>query len=390
MKILAFIFLITFSVDLKSQTIKDREEFYKSMISKGETVVKTHNLMKQELFDKILPNIDFGHDNYFEDKIYLMGMSIYGDPNSIFLRYNEEFIKLNKFKSIPDMTYLKKMNAIHEKRNSILIELTKFYEILATEFNSKSFDRIDVNFIDNYCNNNATLKNSLKLFYNLSPILPEVIKIGEMQNIVVSLICMYSFHEKYLLVDNNLGLNEKIFTNYLPRINPIKNYEMINHFEAFNNPQTDSSEISTLKKINYHRIKFYDYPDYKVFSSWTKKDINIDTFKNKYGYFNDEMANSNNSLLIAFFISSFDFYDSFLNELFRKCNAQIDKKIYFDFNEKKCMCRGLINESVDKLDFYLLINNDSSINYIKNNSLKINKLNDILANCNPNFYNSSV
>ncbi|MFM7682897.1 MAG: tetratricopeptide repeat protein, partial [Bacteroidota bacterium] len=165
----------------------------------------------------------------------------------------------------------------------------------------------------------------------------------------------------------------------ISNINPLYNFNMINHNLGFNN-EPNMTAI-TNSNFDYTKVIFYDDKDYKLFSSWEGYFNGLDLKKNDKGLYSNDVGNSNNSLLLIFLVKSMDFKNSELNELF---NA-------FNLNFKECTYNnGEFNYYSHEYGKILeLLNNDSSSSLIKKEKDYIKLLYSVFPEKSPWFYSET-
>ena len=109
-----------------SQTVEERQEYYKKMISKGETTIKSFNTIKGSIHDLVFSDEHDGYNERTEFQcVYELFLVNFYEKLDVL---DVEFDKMNNFRGIPEMEYLKKMNSIKEKENVLFTEGIRFFD----------------------------------------------------------------------------------------------------------------------------------------------------------------------------------------------------------------------------------------------------------------------
>ena len=344
-----------------SQTVEERQEYYKKMISKGETTIKSFNTIKGSIHDLVFTDEHDGYNERTEFQcVYELFLVNFYERLDVF---DVEFKKMNNFRGIPEMDYLKKMNSIQEKKNAILNEGIRFFEEISTEVNSKPFKRWEARVIDAFVSS-SYLNAELQMFKRLRPVSYEVFLLNRSRSNIAYLKCAYAYW--HFMVS-------KEFPD-LSSTNPIFNYNMVSHKLAVEPKLMEFAVQMNQLKINisnegfkYSNVLFSDCVDNSLFSSWMVpvevKNILID----ENAMYSVEMANSSNALALAYLVSSLDFKNSLLSQLINNSNLQIISCTYDQTKEE-------IN--FDELEYSEALNRVNS-DEIANNLLKYK--NDILT-----------
>jgi hypothetical protein len=316
-----YYFIGMFSFVSFSQSVEERQEYYKKMMSKGETTIKSFNTIKGSIHDLVFTD---EHDGYNERTEFQCVYSLF--LVNFFERLDMldvEFNNMNNFRSVPEMAYLKKMNSIKEKENTLFIEAIRFFEEISTEVNSKPFKRWDARVIDAFVNT-SIFKDQFQMFKRLRSVSYEVFLLNRSRSNLAYLKCAYV--DWLFMVSNN-------FPN-LSKANPF---------------------------FNYSNVAFLSYRDNSLFSSWMApvevKNILLDENR----MYSVEMANSSNALALTYLVSSLDFNNSLLSQLINNTNLQIKSCTYdktkkeFNYNELE-YSEALERVNTDEIVSYLLIN----------------------------------
>ena len=364
-------FIGVFSLTTFSQTVEQRKEYYKNMFSKGETQIKSYNTIKATIEDLVFPDTD-GHDWTMEETEFQCVFELFlNNFNKIIQPGRDEYHEMNQFKSVPEMDYLKKMNIIQEKQISLLAEGIKFFEEISTEVNSKPFKRWDARVIDAFVNT-SILNNQLQMFKRLRPVSYQVYLLNRSRDILSYLQGSYA-NWQFLL--------------------------------SINEP--DLSSFNTNPFLNYSNVSFLSYRDNSLFSSWMApvevKNILLD--KNKK--YSKEMANSSNALALSYLVSTLDFKNSLLSQLFKNTNLQIKKWTIVGGpeEEKKVEKKKNLFDEPDPEQFYKKkeepkmnydgldysdaldrVNSDAIVSYLMINKVLIKNLSEIVPISVPYFY----
>ncbi len=361
-----FTFLCFVSIYSSAQTQDERKEYYKNMMANAETIVKTFNIQKQEVQAKIFNN---EHDGYANRSEFQCAYEIYLiDFFSKVELYDAEFKKKNNFQTVPEMSYLKNLNALLEKKLSLLKEGINFFESISTEISTKSFKRWNISVIDQFVSNS---KESYNLYIKLRPICYEIYLLSSIHENVSYLNCTY----------NNWDFMLKNKFNHIATINPLGNFNMLSHIFGFTNRTNNDVYDIVNSNFDYTKITFANYTDYKFITAWIDSSAVKNPTRDAAELYGDEIANSNSALLIAFLIKSLEFESSNLSELFRNCNLPI-RKCTYDNND------GVFSYyNHDFASTVELVKNDSVVAFIQSKKESINSLYSIIPNESPWFYN---
>jgi hypothetical protein len=356
-----------------SQTVEERQEYYKKMISKGETTLKSFNTIKASIHDLVFTDEHDGYNDRTEFQcVYELFLINFYERLDVL---NVEFNKMNNFRGIPEMDFLKQMNSIQEKKNALLTEGIRYFEEISTEVNSKPFKRWDARVIDAFLPS-SFLNVELQMFKRLRPVCYEVFLLNRSRSIIAYLKCAYA--NWHLMIS-------KEFTD-LSNSNPMYNYNMVSHKLALEPKLMEFAVQMNQLKIDisnegfkYSNVVFSDYVDNSIFSSWMVpvevKNMLID----QNVMYSEEMANSSNALALAYLVSSLDFKNSLLSQLFN--NTQF--WIFSSYDPKKDKF------NFDALEYSValeMVNTDARANYLLKNKNNILNLSKIVPNSTPWFY----
>ncbi len=385
-KILLKIFILycftgLFSFFSISQSVEERQEYYKKMMSKGETTIKSFNTIKGSLHNLIFSDEHDGYDKRTEFQCTYEMFLVNFFQN--FDKLTNEFNKMNKFNNVPEMSYLKQMNSIQDRKLSLLSEGIKFYEEISSEINSKPFKRWETKVIDDFVAN-SKYNGDFELYKRLRPVAFEIFMLVKLHYNISYLKCSYKDWSFMLQYFQDISY-----------INPLHNYNMINHKIGFNNKvinwvKDDNLQNITNSNFDYSKIIFTDYSDNKVYSSWVGLTAVKDLNKDNKGLYNNEVGNSINALSLVFLVKSLDFRSSMLDKLFSSCNLPFKectytKGPYNGMTEK--YAKGEYNYYSPEYDLALqLMNNDSIISYINQSKELIKLLYSIFPDKSPLFY----
>jgi len=367
-------FIGLFSFVSFSQSVEERQEYYKKMMSKGETTVKSFNTIKASIHDLVFTD---EHDGFSERTefqcVYELFLINFYERLGVL---DVEFKKMNNFRSVPEMDYLKKMNSLKEKENALLNEGIRFFEEISTEVNSKPFKRWDARVIDAFVPT-SSLNEHFQMFKRLRPICYEVFLLNRSRSNIAYLKCAYAYWH---------FLISKEFTD-ISNTNPMFNYNMVSHKLALEPKLMETAVQINGLKINisnegfkYSNVVFSDYVDNSIFSSWMVpvevKNILID----KNGMYSIEMANSSNSLALAYLINSLDFKNSLLSQLINNTNLEIKTCTYDS-------AKGELNfDELEYGDALKRVNSDVTASLVLKNKNNILNLSKIVPYSTPWFY----
>jgi hypothetical protein len=384
----SIILIVMFSLfsmnNLFSQSEENRKEYYKNMLAKGETSIKTFNTVKKSVQDKIL---DYDIDSSITEfrSAYLLFSANYFNKLKIL---TSEFDQLNNFYNVPEMDYLITMNTIQEKKIKILNEGIKFFEEISSEITTKPMKRWDVKVIDNFVDNSTSLID-FGMYKRLRPVCYDIVLLNECRNNITYLKCTYN---------DWAFMAYKGFPN-LSKNNPLLNYNMVNHKLAVNHDNSGEDSAENRNKLtidinnsnfDYSEISYSNDSESANFSSWLgyPKSWEMpaevqDVSKDDKGFYSNQMANSKNALALVFFIKSLDFEKATLNNLLKKYNLQI-KNCTYDKSKNE------FNYDMFEEQFVFdLFNNDIHVQNLKKDKDLIHLLNTIIPQKSPLFYSDS-
>jgi hypothetical protein len=357
-----------------SQTVEERQEYYKKLMSKGEATIKTFNSLKSSIHDLVFTD---DHDGYQDRTIFQCAYELYlVDFFENLETVESEFKKMNNFRGVPEMDVLKKMNALQDRKIDFLNEGIKFYEEISTEVNSKPFKRWDVNVIDEFVNS-SQFKDQYDMFNRLRIVSYEIFLLNRSRSNLAYLRCAYTYWQ---------FLVSKEFPD-LSKSNPYINYNMVNHKLAVNPSVVNTASQMNAVKVNistdvfdYSNVSFWDYLDNSLYSSWmVPSEVKNLSIGDKELY-SEEMANSSNALALAYLVSTMDFKNSRLSQLIEMSNLQIKTCTYDKTNE-------VLNfDELDYGDALTRVNSDVIASYLLNNKDLIKKLSELVPYVAPWFY----
>ena len=361
-----------------SQSEEERQEFYKKIMAKGETTIKSFNVLKGSIDDLVFSD---DHDGYSARTEFQCVYDLF--LASLFERIEAadvEFRKMNNFYRVPPMDYLNKMNALSEKKNALLTEGIRFFEAISTEVNSKAFKRWNVGLIDDFVQS-SFLNDEFQTFKRLRPVSYTVFLLNRSRSTIAYMKC--AFVDWHFMVS-------KEFVD-LSTTNPLFNYNMVNHKLAVDSKklaaawQMNQLKINLAKDVfNYSNIVFWDYSDNALFSSWMAPKEVKNLLRDEKEQFSVEMANSNNALALVYLIKTLDFKNSNLTKVLTNTNLQIknctydQNKVEFDYNE------------LEYMDALKRVNSDSIVVYLVENKDLIKRLSEIVPSSTPWFYANST
>jgi hypothetical protein len=329
--LISSLLICLFTHNSYSQTEDDRKEYYKTILAKGETAIKSFNIIKKDIHDNVFSNEHNGVTtrSEFQCAYALFLTNYFQNLNKL----TSEFEKMNSFRIVPEMSYLNQMNTIVEKKNNLLSEGIRCFEEISSEINSKPFKRWDTKVIDNFVLNYNT-PIEFEMYKLLRPICQDIFSLNLCRNQIAYLNCTYtdwSFMAK----------NE--FEETTDVGNPLLNFNMICYKQIFDPKKSEMAwELGNIQKDNiddkldFSKIIFKDYPDNYIFSSWMIDSININKSRNKDNLYGKGLANASNTLSLLFLIKSLDFENSVLNQLLEKYKLKIKNCTYDEYyNEYK-------------------------------------------------------
>jgi hypothetical protein len=431
LKFTSIIYVIFFFNSIYSQSLLQRTDFYKKLVSTGETYIKSFNASKQNveylIFNDQHPGgYGNGKVNRTEfQSVYQLFLIDFSNLQSI---YENQFSQMNRFTEMPDMVYLQKMEKIQNDQINILKEGIRFFEEISTEINSKSFNRWNPNVIDDFLKN-SFLNNDFIIYKNLRPVCIELDRLKKIYDCISYLNCAYNnweFMHYYGFKElshvnplNNYNLNNYI-NNLQTHPDPVSNsksvnfndswsrnpyesygpdlksdsypkyqglsYKMPNQFE-FNIKRKDNDYLDT--NFDFRIVNFKNLNNYSYVKSWFIHDEVLDYSLNKEKNYSNEIANSNSSLLLVFLLKSLDFENSTLNKLFKEC--------FMKFKECKCKTfrvTELQSALVTELDYgsksydswYLKFNHPTIVKNIQKNQEIIKRLDLLIPENSPWFH----
>ena len=358
-----------------SQTEDDRKEYYKTILAKGETAIKSFNLIKKEIHDNVFSNDHNG----------IMTRSEFQCAYALFLtnyfqklkKLTSEFQKMNNFRSVPEISDLNQMDSIIDLKNNLLSEGIKFYEEISTEINSKPFKRWDAKIIDNFVLNYKS-PSEFEMYKLLRPICQDIFTLNVCRNQISYLKCVYA---DWLFMSKN-GFEETTDVG-----NPLLNFNMICYKQIFDSEKSEMAwKLNNIEKenidekLNFSKIIYKDYPDNYIYSSWMIDSVNIDKSRNKNNLYGKGLANASNTLSLLFLIKSLDFERTRLNLLLEKYKFQIKNCTYDNYSNEYNY--GTYDNDKALLLFYE--NKIFNIDSIDREGIK--KLSSILPKESPWFY----
>lgn len=356
-----------------SQTVAEREQYYKNIFSKGETTIKSFNSIKRAIHDQVFSD---EHDGYTDPSLFQCAFELFcADFLGPITKIEADFNKLNNFRTVPGMDVLKRMNSLQEKKIVLLNEGIRFYEEMSTEINSKPFKRWDVSVIDTFVNTNPN-NFQYEMYHRLRPICYEIKLLNSIRTSIASLKCSYV--DWHFMVSNNFSK--------MSQTNPLFNYNMVNHKLAVNPSNLAAAwQMNQLKiniandPFNYSNITFWDYPDNALYSSWAQPKMVVNLAIGENGQYSAEMANSSNALALVYLVKTLDFKNSTINQLLDNCNLNIPNCSYNQYKFEYWIDELEYGEALQR------VNSDQIALYILKEKNKINKLSKIIPNS-PSFY----
>jgi hypothetical protein len=228
--------LLLFTTNSNAQTEEERKEYYKNMIAQGENLIKAFNNSKRNIHDKIFTDEYDGYTKRTEFQcVYELFLVDYFKNLEVL---TTEFDKMNRFNSVPEMSYLKQMNTIQEKKLTLLTEGIKFYDELSSEINSKPLKRWDSKVIDNFVAN-STFNTKFTMYKLLRPVSFEIYLLTKMQENASYLKCSYNYWD--FMLNNEF--------EDISLLNPSNNFNMINHYIGF--PDGTTNYIDNIGNSNF-------------------------------------------------------------------------------------------------------------------------------------------
>lgn len=311
-------------------------------MARGETSVKTFNTIKKDVQEKIFSDENEGK-SIFSEFISAYGL-FHTNYFKNFKNLDAEFDKMNSFTKMPEMSYLKQMNAIQEKRIALLSDGTKFFEEISSEINSKPFKRWDVKVIDKFVSNYKT-SIDYEMYKLLRPICKDIYLLKLCINDIAYLKCTYP--DWTFMAQKGFGATTDVG-------NPLYNYNLICYKQIFEQSDSnisfsiqlrekkdtlawklDQKKIDNIDiKLDFSKIIFKDYSDNFIFSSWMIDSKKVDKSKNNKNLYSKELANANNTLSLLFLTKSLDFENTTLSQLFKKYKLEI-KNCTYDNNSNE-------------------------------------------------------
>jgi len=372
--LIVLFFLGIFPIVSFSQSVEERKEYYKKMLSEGNAKTLSFNSIK-----KTVQDIVYADEHYVNQEstifqcVYELFLSDFFDELE---KSESEFNKMNNFQQVPEMEVLKKMNSFKDRSIDLYNEGIRFFEEISTEVNSKPFKRWDVKVIDAFVNS-SKFKDQYDMFNRLRMVCYDIYLLNRRRTNLAYLKCAYPYWS-FLISKEFLGLSNS---------NPYINYNMVNHKLAVNPSIMDAAlkmngvkvNIST-DIFNYSNVSFWDYSDNSLFSSWMVPNEVKNLLIDEKELYSEEMANSSNALALAYLVSTLDFKNSRLSQLFEKTNLQIKSCTY---NYTKMV---LDFDDLQLRDAFVRLNSDVIVSYIANNKDLIRKLSEIVPYSPPFFY----